>query len=285
MVYKLPLMIDSGAFSAFYRGADIRLGPYMKFCKEMAPEFPQAVFVNLDELNKDRTAAGRERQGRVSYRNWRTMLDEGIKALPVYHVTTDEKWLRLYLKRTDHVAVGAIAKASSAQRVVALDRVWERYLIDTKTRLPTVKVHGMGITSFPLMLRYPWHSVDSTAWIRVAMFGHILVPPLKNGEWDFSQPPMKVGMSDRCPDRRVKGAHYTNMSPARRRTLLRYVRELGFKIGFSCDTEDGKRVTARGLTTSYEQRFQIVMEYFGGFLASAPWPRAFQPTSKGLGMV
>jgi hypothetical protein len=47
-----------------------------------------------------------------------------------------------------------------------LDDLFERGL----RRRPDLKVHGFGVTTWSLMQRYPWDSVDSSAWVAGAKF-------------------------------------------------------------------------------------------------------------------
>jgi hypothetical protein len=44
-----------------------------------------------------------------------------------------------------------------------LDEVFAHYL--TFAGAPIIKVHGFGMTTFELMARYPWYSVDSSSWL------------------------------------------------------------------------------------------------------------------------
>lgn len=270
-----PLMIDSGAYSAWSRKQEVDLDAYLAFCHEVKATHPHAIFVNLDVIG----------DGKGSYRNWKIMRREGIEALPVYHVTTDEQWLRKYLGHTDHVGLGAIATLSEAQRSLALDRVWEDYLIDPATRMPRVKVHGMGITAWSLMRRYPWYSVDSTGWIQVGMFGHALVARRKNGQWDYTGQPLKVGFSTKGGGREERGKHFDNMTPAERTTLLHYLKENGFILGFEVPCSDGGIVRLRGVKTWHGKRCELSLLYYARFLASMPWPRPFpKQRSRGFGL-
>lgn len=269
-----PIMIDSGAYTAWSKGLVVDIPHYITFCHEILKDHPQAVVVNLDVIG----------DGRASYENWRIIRGFGLKPLPIYHVITEEKWLKLYLEETDHIGLGAVASMSSNKRKTALDRIWERYLIDPKTRMPTARVHGMGITSFPLMKRYPWHSLDSTSWLHVAMYGHICIPRRRQGAWDYSAKPTKIGFSTQCGDGKVKGKHYENMSPHERANLLLYLQEKGFRMGFKVPCTDGGTVVLRGVTNWHGDRSDMCSEYFASFLASMPWPRPFLSKARPQGL-
>lgn len=272
----IPLMIDSGAYTAWSKGLVVDMPNYINFCHEVLKDHPDAVIVNLDVIG----------DGQASYENWRIMRGFGLKPLPIYHVITEEKWLKKYLEETDHVGIGAIASMSSGKRKMALDRVFTKYLINPKTRMPTAKAHGMGITSFPLMRRYPWHSLDSTSWLYVAMYGHVCIPRRRGGQWDYSKQPTKIAFSDDSGDGRKRGRHYSNVSPHEKVNLLLYLKEKGFRIGFTVPCVEGGEVALRGVSNWHGDRSDLCTEYFASFLASMPWPRPFLDKSrpKGLGI-
>lgn len=288
MPSTIPLMIDSGAFSVGNRKGNgktvepIDIHDYIAFCKEVKKDFPNVVCVNLDVVD----------EGRLSYRNWKIMLDAGVRTLPVYHVTTDEMWLAKYCAQTDYVGIGAIARAHDSKRAIALDRVWERYLVD-EDRMPTHKVHGMGITSFTLMKRYPWYSLDSTSWFMVAMYGHLCIPRRRHGRWDFGGQALKITFSEKGNNRKVKNKHIENLSPPERRDLLAYCKEMGFPLGESKPrsvqilgkrvlVHDDPRITEVGLSNNFEMRALMNLEYYARFQQEHPWPRALPPTHNGF---
>ena len=139
----IKLCIDSGAYSAFTKGKVIDVDEYIQYLHNLLDTYPDydIVYVNLDVIG----------DGAGSYKNWKIMREAGLTPMPIYHATTDIKWLKRYLKITDHIGLGAISNMSSAKRTWALDRLWDDYLTDDEG-MPEVKVHGMGITSFPLTL-------------------------------------------------------------------------------------------------------------------------------------
>ena len=40
-----------------------------------------------------------------------------------------------------------------------------------------MRVHGFGLTTFPLVERYPWFSVDSSSWAAISRNGGVLLYP------------------------------------------------------------------------------------------------------------
>ena len=279
---SIPLMIDSGAYSAHMKGTFIDIDEYIDFIYEIKEDFPHAVYINLDVIE----------DGKGSYRNWMVMREQGLEPIPIWHVQTPIKYLKRYLEATNHIGIGAIANMSSARRMEALDRIWDRYLVGPD-RMPLYKVHGMGITSFPLMRKYPWYSIDSTSWLQISMYGHILQPRRRDGAWDFGSMPFKIGFSTKCSDQKHKNKHFKTMSPAEQKVLLQYLKEMGFELGTSRYEEATKGVNkgkiveipiVKGVSNFHGCRADLNAVFYGEFLRSVPYPRPFARVSKGLGM-
>ena len=242
--------------------------------KELLEKNPNLVYINLDVIG----------DGDGSFENWMKIREAGLRPVPVWHPQTAlskkskydaEHWLRKYLDLTDHIAIGAIAKVSSRQRVVALDRIWEDYLID-EDRMPKVKVHGMGITSYELMTRYPWHSVDSTSWLQVGMYGKVYIPMVRNGKWLYDKTPYVISFSSKSPAQKEKGTHINNVTPLQRKHLLRYLKENGFKLGKSRMVDGEEEIIEAGVSNDYEHRCFLNAIFFAKYVEGLPWPRPFK---------
>ena len=162
----LKTMLDSGAYSAFRQGKVIDIDEYAEFVKTNGHNYDACI--TLDVIN----------DAKSTYRNWLYLRKKGVDVLPVYHLGTDEKWLRKYLEVTDHICLGAIANLSTKARLEGLTYIWEKYLVD-ENKMPKVKVHGLGLTAVAIMLQYPWHSVDSMTPLISAVFGRIFLPFVK----------------------------------------------------------------------------------------------------------
>ena len=259
-----PIMIDSGAFSVWTRGETIDLEEYIAFCLELRQRFPEAVFVNLDVIG----------DGESSCENWEIMREHGVDALPIYHPKTPIKYLLAYLEKVDYIGIGGIAKTRTRERIQILDRLWENHLIDDD-RMPTHKVHGMGVTTFSLLKRYPWYSVDSTSWLVHPMYGMLLVPKRRNGAWDYTQSPHMIAVSYRSGERSVRGKHYDNLPPEQQRMVLDFLKERGHRMGFRCvREEDGKGLLLPGVSNSYA-RIDLSIDFYTKFFDHLVWPRPF----------
>jgi len=172
-MHKPQVMLDSGAYTAFRLGRKIDINKYAEFVIEHGKEF--AGCFNLDEINNTKK----------SYENWQYLKSLGAETIPVYHmVTGEDDYLKKYLKQTDFIALGAIANLDQNKRRQGLDRIWKDYLTDKKGKA-ICKVHGLGLTVIDQMTRYPWYSVDSFTPVISAVWGGILLPKVKDDEFNY----------------------------------------------------------------------------------------------------
>jgi hypothetical protein len=187
---------------------------YVKENKKVLSTYP-----NLDVINN----------AELTYENQKFMEKQGLEPCPVWHLGSDESWLQKYIAEGyDYICMGGMVPNSKAVLRPALDSLWRRTLTDD-AGMPKVKIHGFAMTSFDLMYRYPWYSVDSKSWIDIATFGGILVPAyLSNGERDWLHP-RKVHVTSRS----VKGGsrasihHFRTTQHGVREGVLLYLKEIG----------------------------------------------------------
>ena len=147
------LFLDSGAFSAKTIGAEINLKEYIKFIQDYKIEN----YASLDVIGN----------GPETLVNTNLMIKEGLKPIHTFHKGTTEDFLHKSLELDlDYIALGGMV-GNKKNIYNWLDEVWK---IIQKEK-PNVKVHGFGCTSYELMKRYPWYSVDSTSWNSARKFG------------------------------------------------------------------------------------------------------------------
>lgn len=161
---KWPVMIDSGAFSAFTLGKSIDIDAYIKFCKENRARFDY--FIYLD-------AIGDWKQSKVNYE---IMKKEGVEGIPTYHVGEPFEFFEWLIDHWDYVAIGGmvpyLGPTKNRYYSDALHRLMNKVHLAAKKK--SVKLHGLGCTSWEY-IRYPWHSIDSTSWLSGARFQRALV--------------------------------------------------------------------------------------------------------------
>ncbi|HSH25605.1 MAG TPA: hypothetical protein VLA13_08730 [Massilibacterium sp.] len=295
---KVDLFLDSGGFSAWSQGVEIDIQEYIAFIKKHLDVID--VYANLDVIG----------DAEATYKNQRIMEKEGLCPLPVFHYGSDEKYLKRYLKKYDYISLGGLVPISTSALIPWLDYIFDTYITDD-SGMPAVKVHGFGVTSLRLMLRYPWYSVDSTSWVTTGRMGGIYVPRYKNGEWLYDENSWKIAVSNRSPDAKEAGKHIETLPPTQKRIILDYIHEKGYKLGKSSfkkmpadyKPQDNERwaqkkaeiknnerllevIEEEGISNRYQLRDEMNIIYFLDLEKSMQeWPWPFKKkANKGLGI-
>jgi hypothetical protein len=213
----IKVFVDSGAFSAWNLGATIDLNEYCNFLKENMDivKCEDGVFMAsvLDGIGDPL----------LTWQNQMAMEKQGIYPLPCFHFGEDEQYLDWYLKNYEYITIGGCVGRRTEELIGWLDMIWSRHILD-KNGKPKRKVHGFGITSIPIMERYPWWSVDSTSWIQIASFGAILVPGFGT-----------LHVSNTSPNRHEKGAHFNSLSEYEQKHIAKMIKQEGFDLDYLKD--------------------------------------------------
>lgn len=150
------MALDSGAYSEMTTGKAIDLDEYMDFCG-LHGRFYDFV-ASLDSIK-----GGPD----VNLRNWRTMRDHKIYAIPTFH--QGEPWSVL-----EDYCAGSTMVGLGFQRPIRDPEIW---LGECFARIPSqILVHGWAMTSFT---HYPFESVDSRTWFYEV---RALMTPRMNGQ-------------------------------------------------------------------------------------------------------
>lgn len=219
------VFLDSGAFSAFTQGIEVDLNAYCRYIHENKDIIEVASV--LDSIG---SAQG-------TYDNQVAMEKQGVCPLPCFHFGEDERYLEWYVANYDYITLGGMVPISTPQLIIWLDRLWEKYLTDDAGR-PKIKVHGFGLTSSVLMLRYPWYSVDSSGWVQASSRGQVRFPKQLLGIEDnqFAH----VYLSKNNPARKEEGHHLDNYSLEHQDAIIGVLERAGFEMDrlqnyyFSC---------------------------------------------------
>lgn len=216
------IFLDSGAFSAYTLGVELKVSDYCEYIER-----------NRDIIRiEDGVVMASVLDGigdpLQTWRNQYEMELRGVRPLPCFHAGEDERYLEHYVSNYPYITLGGMVGSSTKQLCVWLDRIWDRYLVDGAGRAK-IRVHGFGITSTPIMERYPWFSCDSSSWIQSAAFGSIVTP--KYG-------PLNV--STKSPSRHDAGQHVSTLTTVEQDYVLQMLEKQGF--------------TYERLSTVYESR-------------------------------
>lgn len=208
----VKVFLDSGAFSAFTKGVDVDIKGYCNYIHKNADI--------IEEVDGVKCASVLDGIGDPlkTWQNQQTMEQLGVSALPCFHYGEDERYLDWYIERYPYITLGGMVPVSTPQLILWLDRIWEKHICDGAGR-PKVKVHGFGLTSLPLMKRYPWYSVDSSTWVQWAANGMILIPGIG-----------QVNVSSQSSSRKMEGQHLNTYTQPQTAVIRQRIQELGFEV-------------------------------------------------------
>jgi hypothetical protein len=206
------IFLDSGAFSAFSKGAEIDIRGYVDYIHRN-----RHIIDTVDGMLLASVLDGIG-DPLKTYQNQIYMEQHGIRPLPCFHYGEDERYLDYYVANYGYITLGGMVPVSTPQLYHWLDRIFDKHLTDGAGR-PKVRVHGFGLTTVDLMERYPWYSVDSSSWVQIAMYGNILHP-------DYGT----LAMSTVSPALKEANRHYDTLNPAHKEVWRKAIEGLGFDI-------------------------------------------------------
>lgn len=226
---SMQFILDSGAFSARNSGKDIDLDEYCAFIHSTIKYWDH--YVNLDVIpgtgGREITEAEINRAATLGWENYQYMKADGLDPMPVYHYGEPRKWLHTMLDAgCDYIGLGGMVGLVADGRKKWLDSVF-RDLTDVHGNV-LVKTHGFGMTSVPLMLRYPWYSVDSISWKILTINGYVDVPRLDdNGKFRFDVPSRTFTMSQQHSHFKQQGKHATHAGITDKEVIERWLEHCG----------------------------------------------------------
>jgi len=200
------IFLDSGAFSSFTQGVKVDINRYCRFIHKHGDLFEQVSVLD---------AIGDPKQ---TYFNQMEMERQGIVPIPCYHYGESPDVLAHYIDHYPYISIGGMVPISTPQLKVWLDRLWDMHLVNPDGT-PKAKIHGFGMTSVPLMSRYPWYSVDSSSWVQLGGMGNIFLPGFGT-----------LAVSEHAPQRKQKGRHIDSITEINREHILAYIDNLGFDL-------------------------------------------------------
>lgn len=170
--HALPVILDSGAFSAFTQGKTIKPRDLARWVHDFPR--PYDFLFNLDVIGDPHG----------SFRNWRTLREEhGLNPLPVLHFgDRPEEALPQYLDLggVERVALGGIVAARNTAGVDA----WLAYVMRWLARnAPEVQTHALGVHMSSRRARFPWHTLDSSSPSTAYRFGRVRGWDLSHRRW------------------------------------------------------------------------------------------------------
>lgn len=221
---KSKLFIDSGAFTAHTKGAELDVDEYIDYINANEDIF--TVYAQVDKIPGTFGIPYTREQlleaPKLSFDNYLYMapkLKNRDKLIPIFHQGENFKWLKNMLEyideRGEHIKYIGISTRNDASRSEKYDWLRQVFNIIKRSSNPDVKTHAFGMTSFPLLESFPFTSADSTAWIMVSVNGNIYT--------DIGT----VLVSDKSTN---NPKHYIHMPKEKQDYIKKYVEDRGFDI-------------------------------------------------------
>ena len=167
------LMIDSGGFTAFSKGKEIRLSDYIAFLRHWEGAWDYAM--SLDVIGNPQATAA----------NLHSLERAGIAVLPIYTATAHPRELSALAKTHPYVAYGGLVGVPRSLQIPATQRVV------ALAQEHGCKVHALGQTGIEMFDATGVHSGDSSAVSNAARYFQlpIFVPQRRRMEpLMFGQP-------------------------------------------------------------------------------------------------
>jgi hypothetical protein len=241
------IFMDSGAFSAYTQKTTVDINKYIEFLHTNKHKLD--VYCCLDVIG----------DAEATWKNFDIMKKAGLDPLPVFHVGEDFKYLHKCLEYEYFCLGGMATTILKNNRAAFLDKCFS--IICDKEGYPKSKVHGLGMTDFELMLRYPFYSVDSTSWRIYAANGLVLIPARgKDDEYDYKKLPHAISFCNSLRNR--ANDHFESCSKDYQEFVLKYL--------------ESKNYTPKDMKEDNRARSFINVMYFMDFQDHLPeWPWKF----------
>lgn len=200
--------------------------------------------------------------------------EHGLEPIPVLHYNTPLKWIEKHIEEGyTFIGLGGLGQDATRQDYARwADRVYD-LLCSTPDRKPVIKTHGFAMTSWSLLVRYPWWSVDSASWVKSSAYGTIYVPHMRGGKFVYDEQPYSIAVSAQASSMKDGGKHITKLSKAERSVIGAWLEHC--KVGMGTTDAQGNEIEY-GITSHWGARARANLLYYDGLAKSVPeWPWAF----------
>jgi len=182
------LIFDSGAFSAWTHNREVNISEYISYVKDnvLTRKFKNIYIANLDKIpsvpGTPPTSQQVKESAEISSRNADVLRAAGIEPMEIFHQGENYDFLFRMIEKVEkpYIGISPANDVSVKQRILWLDQVFG--LLENRYPNTHIQTHGYGVTSFEIMRKYPWTSVDSATYRLSAAYGNItLFDPEKPG--------------------------------------------------------------------------------------------------------
>lgn len=267
---KPPVKWSQGDFSYFdlKKGTDFRkyCDRYAGFIKWIQKQDSTVLVANVDAISNPE----------LTWQIQRFFEEEhGVKPVPIVHFGTPMEYVDRYLVGGySLLGVGGLGQGVSRHEYFRWGDEFFTHICPASNKLmPLIRTHGFAMTSWELICRWPWWSVDSATWVKLSAYGWLYMPRwTKEKNWRFDRPPLLVNFSFRSPRKEEREKHYDNVTVNVRQTADKWLKHLGLEIG-SVDKEG--KVKVFGVSSHHRARAIANLQYLKGLESSRPkYPHA-----------
>lgn len=179
------IFVDSGAYSAHTKGRELDVDEYIQYVNSNKGSYQAIAQVDTipGEFGKPKTRQQLKEAPELSWQNYLYMRPKVIDVdclLPIFHQGEDFKHLQRILDWTDengrHIPYIGISPSNDVATKHKDPWFSMCFKLIKQSSNPHVKTHAFGMTSLPLLEKYPFYSADSTAWIMTSANGSIFTP-------------------------------------------------------------------------------------------------------------
>lgn len=177
---NIDMLLDSWAFTAFTQNKNIDIYEYIKFLKAYKHKF--TIYAWLDIIW----------DAEWTLKNQKILDKEWLNAFPTYHLWSPVKYFHEIVEKYDYIWLWwMVPHSTNPKKIEAFLDYCFSYI---KKKWLKTKVHWWWMTNPRLMLKYPFYSVDSTAWLTPWKFNRI--PFFKNWKFEIidNQKAKKMGI-------------------------------------------------------------------------------------------
>jgi hypothetical protein len=283
---KPPVKWSQGDFSYY----DLKPGSefrayceyYAKWIKwvQSKPGGKEVIFANVDAISNPQLT-------------WEIQkffeLELGVMPVPIVHYGTPMKYVDLYLADGSYtlLGVGGLGQGVNRHQYFGWADVFFKHICpESNDYKPFIRTHGFAMTSYELMCRYPWWSVDSATWVKLSAYGWLYVPRCRMDggatlEWLLDRPPIMVNVSHRSPQKMVNGKHYDygRTNPAVRELVDAWLEHCGLVMGSVKMVNGEEEVEVFGVSSHHRARSISNLTYLKLLEMSRPeWPHPLDPS-------
>lgn len=147
---EFNLIVDSGAFTAWNIGKDIKLDDYCTFLDSIEHLRPFHA-VQLDVFGDPE----------ASWKNYLIMKERGYDVMPVFTRGESLDMLEEMYKYTDYIMFGGVVIGRG-------NRNYVKWFLERNNQRDT---HWLGFVNMPFIKTYKPRSVDSSSWMMASRFG------------------------------------------------------------------------------------------------------------------